>query len=87
MFMMLNNTLTFTFSVSQLKFEDDLKITKMYSGEGEMVDFCETMYPTGNVEDWMLEIERVMKESLRQIIKESLGTYKSVRRLLPVDKQ
>lgn len=62
----------------QLRFEDDLKITKMYSGEGEVVDFRETLYPTGNVEDWMLEIERVMKESLRLVIKESLANYKEV---------
>jgi hypothetical protein len=39
-----------------LKFEDDLKITKMFSGEGEEVEFAKTMYPTGNVEEWMLEI-------------------------------
>jgi hypothetical protein len=35
----------------------DLKITKMFSGEGEEVEFAKTMYPTGNVEEWMLEIE------------------------------
>lgn len=62
----------------QLKFEDDLKITRMYSGEGEDVGFRESMYPTGNVEDWMSEIERVMKESLRLIIKDSLQNYKEV---------
>ncbi|XP_060076356.1 dynein axonemal heavy chain 1-like, partial [Ylistrum balloti] len=63
-------------NVAKLKFEDDLKITKMFSGEGESVDFKETLYPTGNVEDWMLEIERCMRESLRLIIKESLIDYK-----------
>ena len=62
----------------QLRFEEDLKITKMYSGEGECVDFRESLYPTGNVEDWMGEIERIMKESLRLIIKDSLEDYKKV---------
>ncbi|XP_070190635.1 dynein axonemal heavy chain 1-like isoform X2 [Littorina saxatilis] len=62
-------------NIARLRFEDDLKITKMYSGEGECVDFREVMYPTGNVEDWMGEIERVMKESLRLIIKDSLADY------------
>lgn len=62
----------------QLRFEEDLKITKMYSGEGEDVSFCETLYPTGNVEDWMCEIERVMRESLRKIIKDSLKNYQEV---------
>ena len=37
--------------LSQLRFEDDLAITRMYSGEGEDVPLCETLYPTGNVED------------------------------------
>ena len=50
----------------------------MYSAEGEDVAFMETLYPTGNVEDWMLEIERCMKESLRIIIRNSLQDYKEV---------
>ena len=62
----------------QLQFEDDLKISKMYSAEGECVNYCESLYPTGNVEDWMSEIERVMKESLRLIIEDSLYDYKLV---------
>ncbi|XP_059176982.1 dynein axonemal heavy chain 1-like [Physella acuta] len=67
-------------NIAKLKFEEDLKITQMYSGEGECVNFRETLYPTGNVEDWMLEIERVMKESLRMIIKESLKNYQQIPR-------
>ncbi|KAK0056678.1 dynein heavy chain 1 axonemal-like isoform X1 [Biomphalaria pfeifferi] len=67
-------------NIAKLQFEEDLKITKMFSGEGESVDFRETLYPTGNVEDWMLEIERVMKESLRMIIKDSLKNYKEIPR-------
>ena len=62
----------------QLKFEDDLQITKMYSGEGEEVAFKEKLYPKGNVEDWLLEVERVMKESLRLTIKEALDEYPTV---------
>ncbi|PVD29059.1 hypothetical protein C0Q70_11656 [Pomacea canaliculata] len=64
-------------NIALLRFEDDLKITKMYSGEGEDVAFRETLYPVGNVEDWMGEIERIMKESLRLIIKDSLEDYKT----------
>ncbi len=62
----------------QLKFEDDLRITMMYSGEGEEVALLEELYPRGNVEDWMLRIEDVMKESIRQIIKRSLDNYEQV---------
>lgn len=50
----------------------------MFSAENEEVQFKENIYPTGNVEDWMLEIERVMKESLRIIIRDSLEDYKTV---------
>ncbi|XP_064629143.1 dynein axonemal heavy chain 1-like isoform X2 [Lineus longissimus] len=67
-------------NIAKLKFEDDLKITCMYSAEGEAVPFKETMYPTGNVEDWLLEVERVMRESLRQTIGEALVNYKEVPR-------
>lgn len=55
-----------------------MRISTMYSAEMENVDFRENIYPTGNVEDWMLEIERVMRESLRQIIRDSLIDYKEV---------
>ena len=50
----------------------------MFSGEGEGVPFCETLYPTGNVEDWLLEVERVMRGSLKKIIEDSLINYKEV---------
>lgn len=50
----------------------------MFSGEDEEVDFAKTMYPTGNVEEWMLEIENCMKESIRLIIKDALVDYKAV---------
>ena len=50
----------------------------MISAEGEEVPFTKTLYPEGNVEDWLLEVENVMKESLRQILSNSLVDYKSV---------
>ena len=52
----------------------------MFSAEGEEIDFRENIYPVGNVEDWMLEIERVMKETMRQIIRDSLQDYKVTKR-------
>ena len=62
----------------QLKFEEDLAITEMYSGEGEMVPFCNVLYPKGNVEDWLLEVEKLMRLSLKEIIRDSLGDYHKV---------
>ncbi|XP_050390512.1 dynein axonemal heavy chain 1 [Patella vulgata] len=67
-------------NIAKLKFEDDLRISKMFSGEGEDVELREKLYPTGNVEDWMLEIERIMRESLRLIIKEALVNYTEIPR-------
>ena len=66
--------------VLQLKFEEDLQITRMFSGEDEEVPFQEVMYPRGNVEDWLCEVERVMMESLRKIMEEALEDYKTVSR-------
>lgn len=65
-------------NIYKVKFESDMRISTMYSAEAEEVGFRENIYPVGNVEEWMLEIERVMRESLRQIIHDSLEDYKVV---------
>ena len=62
----------------QITFAEDLKITEMISGEGEKVPFTQRLYPEGNVEDWLLEVEVVMRESLRQILSDSLQDYTEV---------
>ncbi|XP_036367019.1 dynein heavy chain 1, axonemal-like isoform X1 [Octopus sinensis] len=67
-------------NIARLKFEKDLQITKMYSGEGEEVDFKAVLYPIGNVECWMLNIEETMRESLRLIIKAALECYPATER-------
>jgi dynein heavy chain len=54
----------------------------MYSAEGEAVPFKETVYPTGNVEDWLLEVERVMRESLRKTIGEAIVNYMEVSKIM-----
>ena len=64
-----------------------MRISTMYSAENEEVLFRENIYPTGNVEDWMLEIERVMKESMRQIIRDSLEDYKKVSNIIIIIKK
>ena len=50
----------------------------MYSAEQEEVGFRKDIYPVGNVEDWMCEIERVMRETLRQVIRDALEDYREV---------
>uniref|UniRef100_A0A8D3C1H3 Dynein, axonemal, heavy chain 1 n=1 Tax=Scophthalmus maximus TaxID=52904 RepID=A0A8D3C1H3_SCOMX len=43
----------------------DLKITHMYSGEGEEVELFLPVWPTGNVENWLKHVELSMKSTLR----------------------
>ena len=64
--------------VFQLQFEDDLRISKMFSSDGEGVPFSEEMYPRGNVEDWLLEVERVMQASLKSILHRAIVAYEQV---------
>ena len=43
-----------------------------------MVQFAQDLYPTGNVEDWLLEVEKTMKSSLRDILYQALQEYAEV---------
>lgn len=51
----------------------------MYSAEGEEVELFKPVYPSGNVEDWLLEVEKSMKASVRDNIERSLKEYPKVR--------
>lgn len=68
----------------QVKFEDDMRISKMYSAEQEEVAFRKDIYPVGNVEDWMCEIEKVMRETLRQVIHDALEDYATVNKTMKI---
>ncbi|XP_067855101.1 dynein axonemal heavy chain 1 [Heptranchias perlo] len=62
-------------NIALLHFKEDLHITHMYSAEGEEVELFKVIYPTGNVEDWLLEVEKIMKASVKDNIERSLKTY------------
>uniref|UniRef100_A0A8C3XBZ8 Dynein axonemal heavy chain 1 n=1 Tax=Cyanoderma ruficeps TaxID=181631 RepID=A0A8C3XBZ8_9PASS len=62
-------------NIARLKFQEDLQITHMYSGEGEEVKLFTPISPTENVEDWLLEVEKSMKASVRDNIEKSIGVY------------
>ncbi|CAJ1027078.1 Dynein heavy chain, N-terminal region 2/Hydrolytic ATP binding site of dynein motor region/AAA domain (dynein-related subfamily)/Dynein heavy chain AAA lid domain/P-loop containing dynein motor region/AAA+ lid domain/P-loop containing dynein motor region D4/Microtubule-binding stalk of dynein motor/ATP-binding dynein motor region/Dynein heavy chain region D6 P-loop domain/Dynein heavy chain C-terminal domain containing protein, putative [Leishmania lindenbergi] len=53
-------------SIASLLFSDEecTEIVGMVSGEGEQVPFEAPVYPIGNVEQWLSDIERMMKASL-----------------------
>ncbi|EMP33877.1 Dynein heavy chain 1, axonemal [Chelonia mydas] len=62
-------------NIARLLFQEDLQITHMYSAEGEEVKLFSPIYPTGNVEDWLLEVEKSMKASVRDNIERSIRVY------------
>ena len=48
----------------------------MYSAESEKIDFVEIVDPIRkNVEDWMTEIEEMMKTSVRYELLKSINEY------------
>uniref|UniRef100_A0A8C3K8B9 Dynein axonemal heavy chain 1 n=1 Tax=Calidris pygmaea TaxID=425635 RepID=A0A8C3K8B9_9CHAR len=62
-------------NIAQLLFQEDVQITHMYSAEGEEVKLFLPIYPTENVEDWLLEVEKSMKATVRDNIERSIGVY------------
>ncbi|XP_037386166.1 dynein axonemal heavy chain 1 isoform X5 [Talpa occidentalis] len=67
-------------NMARLRFQDDLEITHMYSAEGEEVQLSFSIYPSNNVEDWLLEVERSMKTSVRDIIERAIKAYPTMPR-------
>ena len=67
-------------NIGSLAFGQDNIISSMSSGEGETVPFVEHFYPKGNVENWLLEVERVMKISVRDVIKKAVASYPKMAR-------
>jgi dynein heavy chain len=60
-------------------------LTGMYSAEGEFVPFEESIDPNegtrkGNVEIWLKEVERVMKETLKTVTTRHMLTYEKSQR-------
>uniref|UniRef100_A0A8C0W387 Dynein axonemal heavy chain 1 n=1 Tax=Castor canadensis TaxID=51338 RepID=A0A8C0W387_CASCN len=67
-------------NIARLLFQEDLKITHMYSAEGEEVQLSFSIYPTSNVEDWLLEVEHSMKASVHDIIERAIRAYPTMPR-------
>jgi len=71
--------------INKVKFENDLKITSMISGEGETVKMDspvdpETANNKGNVEKWLLELESIQWVSLRSLTCASIEEYVKIPR-------
>jgi len=67
-------------NIGSLTFESDLKMTQMISCENEMVPFVRHIYPEGNVEHWLLEVEALMRDTLRDVAKRAVEQYVTVPR-------
>ncbi|XP_044254832.1 dynein axonemal heavy chain 1-like isoform X2 [Tribolium madens] len=59
-------------NIARLQFETDLCITQMFSAEDECVSLTPTLYPTANVENWLLLVESSMRNTIRTILGDSL---------------
>lgn len=71
--------------INKVKFEKDLKITRMISAEEEVVKMDraidpETLVNKGNVEKWLLELESIQWDSLRSLTVASIDEYKTIAR-------
>lgn len=71
--------------IAKVKFEKDLKITEMISAQGEEVKLNYFVDPEsgpnkGNVEKWLLELEKVQWESIRTQTEKSLAEYPKISR-------
>jgi dynein heavy chain len=71
--------------IARVKFTDKDEVYGMISAEGEEVDFPVKIDVNagdrkGNVEKWMLEIESVMRKTLRELTRDSLKDYYKTKR-------
>jgi dynein heavy chain len=64
-------------SLFQVPFAKTMYPTKAFRPFPSQVPFAKTMYPTGSVENWLSEVERKMKESVREQAKLALEDYQT----------
>lgn len=72
--------------IAKVKFEKDLKITEMISAQGEVVKLDQHVDPEsgankGNVEKWLLELERLQWQSIKTQTEKSLAEYPTIERV------
>ena len=69
--------------IESLTFEEDLTITQMHSNENETIDFVQKINPFNaenqlkGVEEWLSEVEKSMKITLKSIYLTALQSFKT----------
>ena len=69
--------------IAKLQFDDKKKIHGMYSSEGEYIPFVREIDPMaaqGAVEQWLVQVEDVMIDSIREQIQQSHDDYLKMQR-------
>ncbi|XP_073385492.1 uncharacterized protein [Physcomitrium patens] len=64
--------------INALTFQENLDITHMWSVEKEVVEFTRSTNPKaakGNVERWLIEVERMMRETLKVVVQKAVADY------------
>nr|XP_019946415.1 PREDICTED: dynein heavy chain 3, axonemal [Paralichthys olivaceus] len=64
--------------IAKLEFNEDMEIIGMISSEKETVPFTEKIYPAeakGMVEKWLLQVEKLMLKSVRNVIHQGVMQY------------
>ena len=63
-------------NIHQIEFDDKKIILAMFSAEREKINFVSNVNPNGkNVEDWMGEVEEMMRSSVRFELLQSVQKY------------
>ena len=69
-------------AIQKVTFDDKLVITEMISPEGETIAFkgCEVDPKGKNIEDWMGDLTKAMRSSVRQNMLDGIKEYKVIKR-------
>lgn len=63
-------------NIHEVEFDSTKKIIAMYSAEREKVPFFKSVNPVGKpVEDWMNELEQMMKTTINHVMNNSVKDY------------